>query len=345
MDPAHEQILSAALRAPSAHNAQPWRLIADAAGKCYELHYDHTDYLPFDPDDRDAYLCLGAFVETAALAAMRYGQRVEFTPVFARDGSDLFVGRITLRAARENDPADPLADAAADRHTNRCEYDRTPLPAALAEELEALGCVMVVPDLMSRLVAKASVCAWRDRRFVDDLATWLKLDDNHAPTGMTPAGLPLTKVETIALRVAFRARRLPAPLARVFASRDVRLLSHATAVAVLRSEDLSAASLFDAGRRLLRAWVAIGAAGFAYHPISIAVDRPETAPDVAAISETACPWRSFGSAIQPVPHLGRTDARSPMSYSRGCRRRTRVASAPSRQPRGQVQYLRRERQL
>ena len=307
MDPAHERVLTDALRAPSAHNAQPWRVIVDEALQCYELHYDHNDYLPFDPDDRDAYLCLGAFVETAALSAVRYGHRVDFTPVFAREGSDLFVGRVTIRAALESDPGDPLAEAAADRHTNRCEYDRTPLPAALVTELDALGCVMVSPELMSRLVAKASVCAWRDPRFVGDLGTWLKLDDNAAPAGMTPAGLPLTKVETTALRVAFRARRLPAPLARVFASRDVRLLRHATAVAVLQSDDLSAASLFDAGRRLLRAWVAIGSAGFAYHPISIAVDRPETAPDVAAISNAACPVAVFriGHPTGPAPRSNR----------------------------------------
>ncbi|HEY5456670.1 MAG TPA: hypothetical protein VIJ96_14475 [Acidothermaceae bacterium] len=307
MDLAHELILTDALRAPSAHNAQPWRLIADDAGACYELHYDHNDYLPFDPDDRDAYLCLGAFVETAALAAVRYGHRADFSPVFAREGSDLFVGRIAIREALASDPADPLADAAADRHTNRCEYDRTPLPPALLEELNALGCVLVAPESMSRLVGKASVHAWRDRRFVGDLATWIKLDDNHAPAGMTPAGLPLTKVETNALRVAFRARRLPAPLARVFASRDVRLLRHATAVAVLRADDMSAASLFDAGRRLLRAWVAIGAAGFAYHPISIAVDRPETAPDVAAISAVACPVAVFriGHPTGPAPRSNR----------------------------------------
>jgi hypothetical protein len=307
MDPAHEPILTAALRAPSAHNAQPWRLIADDAAGCYELHYDHNDYLPFDPDDRDAYLCLGAFVETAALAAVRHGQRVEFTPVFARENADLFVGRITIRAGTGSDAADPLAEPAADRHTNRCEYDRTPLPVALVDELRALGCVMVEPQSMSRLVAKASVCAWRDRRFVRDLASWLKLDDNDAPAGMTPAGLPLTKVETIALRAAFRARRLPAPLARVFASRDVRLLRHATAVAVLQADDLSAASLFDAGRRLLRAWVAIGAVGFAYHPISIAVDRPETAPDVATISGAACPVAVFriGHPTGPAPRSNR----------------------------------------
>lgn len=293
LDSTHEPILIAALRAPSAHNAQPWRLVEDHVSRCYELHYDHTDYLPYDPDDRDAYLCLGAFVETLSLAAIRYGQRAQFEPVFARDGSDLFVGRIRLRAAHAGDAGDVLAEPAADRHTNRCEYDATPMPPALVEELHVLGCVMVVPAAMSRLVAKASVCAWRDPRFVDDLRTWMKLDDNAAPAGMTPAGLPLTRVETAALRFAFKARRLPAPLARVFASRDVRLLRHATAVAVLQADNLSPASLFDAGRRLLRAWVAIGAAGFAYHPISIAVDRPETMPDVASISSTPCPVAVF----------------------------------------------------
>ena len=40
------RILTAALRAPSAHNAQPWRIRArDGA---YELHYDHHEYLPAD---------------------------------------------------------------------------------------------------------------------------------------------------------------------------------------------------------------------------------------------------------------------------------------------------------
>jgi nitroreductase len=293
LDPTHEPILTAALRAPSAHNAQPWRLVEDEAMQCYELHYDHTDYLPYDPDDRDAYLCLGAFVETLSLAAIRHGQRARFDGVFSRAGSDFFVGRISLRPAHSGDAGDVLAEPAVDRHTNRSEYDTTPLPAALVEELHVLGCVMVVPDAMSRLVAKASVCAWRDPRFVDDLHTWMKLDDNAAPVGMTPAGLPLTRVETAGLRLAFKAKRLPALLARVFASRDVRLLRHATTVAVLQADGLAPQELFDAGRRLLRAWVAIGAVGFACHPISIAVDRTETVGDVAAISSTPCPVAVF----------------------------------------------------
>jgi hypothetical protein len=109
------------------------------------------------------------------------------------------------------------------------------------------------------------------------------------------------------LLFALRLGRLPAPLARVFASRDVRLLSRATSVAVLSAPDLTPASLFDAGRRLLRAWVAINASGFAYHPISIAVDRPETAPAVGQISGVSFPVAVFrvGHPTKVAPRSNR----------------------------------------
>ena len=67
-----QAVLTESLRAPSAHNAQPWRITPQADGG-YELHYDHLDYLPYDPDDRDAYLAMGAFLETMILAAQRHG--------------------------------------------------------------------------------------------------------------------------------------------------------------------------------------------------------------------------------------------------------------------------------
>ena len=76
--PEHEPILRDALRAPSAHNAQAWRLTPITDTARYELHYDHNDYLPFDPDDRDAYLAMGAFYETLRLAAHRHGFNADF---------------------------------------------------------------------------------------------------------------------------------------------------------------------------------------------------------------------------------------------------------------------------
>jgi hypothetical protein len=303
----HRLILAEALRAPSAHNAQPWRLAVRPDGG-YELHYDYLDYLPYDPDDRDAYLAIGAFLETLDLAAQRHGLRSDFTPQFTRQGTDLLVGVLSLRTAAKDEVADPLAAAAADRRTNRHAYDRTPLPPDLRAGLAGLGCVLVPPRAMARLVTRASVLSWKDPRFVADLGRWTSADPG-APAGMTPAGLPLTRLEWAALRLAIRAGRLPAPLALAYSARDARLLARARAVAVLGAADLSAVTLVDAGRRLLRAWVTITAAGFACHPISIAVDRPETAPAVAARAGVAVPVAVFriGHPRRGAPRSNRRD--------------------------------------
>src|SRR5213592_1201148 len=123
LPPAHRRVLTAALRAPSAHNAQPWRIHLGDDG-CYQLHYDHHDYLPADPDDRDAYLCMGAFCETLALAAARDGLTADVRLVLDRTGNDLHVADVQLHPGTV---ADPLAASVAERATNRSRYTAEPL--------------------------------------------------------------------------------------------------------------------------------------------------------------------------------------------------------------------------
>lgn len=299
--PSHRQVLSEALRAPSAHNAQPWRLAVTPDGR-YQLHYNHLDYLPYDPGDRDAYLAIGAFLETAALAAQRHNLHMSVNPSFQRQGSDLLVGSLQFSPLPPGAVPDALAGPAAERRTNRHAYDRTPLPDPLRAQLTGLGCVLAPPRAMARLVARASALSWKDPRFVADLGRWTSADP-AAPAGMTPAGLPLTRLEWAMLQLAIRAGRLPAPVALAYASRDIRLLARAQAVAVLGAADLNPATVVDAGRSLLRCWVTIAAAGFACHPISIAVDRPETAPMVAAVTGLPVPVAVFriGHPRRPAP--------------------------------------------
>jgi hypothetical protein len=285
LPPLVRTILVEAQRAPSAHNAQPWRLLVDSADPTrVTLRYDFTEYLPHDPEDRDAMLATGAYVETVALAAARHGAVLEVEPVFRRVGDELVVCRFRVVPAGTTDVAvTRLAEAAADRHTNRGGYRRTPLTAELTQALTELGCRLVPPRRIAATVARASALSWRDERFVADLAAWTR-EEADAPDGMTATGLMLARYEWRALQLAFRSGRLPRPLALLFASRDVRLLRTAPAVAVLTAEGTSPEQLFDAGRRLLRAWVEVGAAGYVTHPISISVDRPETRPVVRALA-------------------------------------------------------------
>lgn len=284
LPPAHRRVLTAALRAPSAHNAQPWRIrvTADRIER-YELHYDHHDYLPADPEDRDAYLCMGAFCETLALAAAGEGLVADIRPVLLRHGADLHVADVTLRPGTVAGPlSDPLAVSIAGRATNRSRYTGEPLPAELTDALTKLRCALVPTQQVAGIVRRASVLSWRDRRFVGDLRAWISSDE--LPAGMSRRQLGLRGYEWLALRAAFALGRLPAPLARLFSARDVRLLGEAPAVAVLCADSDSPADLVEAGRRLLRAWTTICAQGFGYHPISIAIDRPDTRPEIAALA-------------------------------------------------------------
>jgi hypothetical protein len=296
---AHRPILDAALRAPSAHNAQPWRLtaVSDAGGTptgSYELHYDHTDYLPFDPDDRDAYLCMGALIETLALAAARLGHEAVVSPVFRRSATDLHVADIELveRTSPADDETLALAQAAADRHTNRSRYTKEPLPAAVVALIKREGGVLVDPPRMAKLVGRASKLSWVDRRFVADLERYCMRDES-SPRGMTRKGLMLARYEWAMLFGAFKLGRLPGPIGWLFSSRDIRLLRTAPAVVVLGADSLDPESLVAAGRRLLRIWAGICGAGYGYHPISVSIDRRETAPEVAAVSGIAVPAAVF----------------------------------------------------
>jgi hypothetical protein len=306
-------VLAAALRAPSAHNAQPWRIVPGPAHPAsgtarYELHYDHHDYLPHDPDDRDAYLCMGALLETLALAATRLGWAADVAGVLTRDGSDLHVADVTLSPARTPGPVTErrMADWAAGRHTNRSAYTREPLPAGLRLGLAGLGCALVEPARISRLVSRAGALSWQDRRFVADLERFCH-PDQDAPRGMTPAGLMLARYEWSLLNAVFSFGRLPGPLGVLASGRDIRLLRTAPAVAVLGANSLAPADLVAAGRRLLRAWSLICGQGFAYHPISVSVDRPETCPEVAAISGIPVPAAVFriGRPRRPAPPSNR----------------------------------------
>jgi hypothetical protein len=302
----HEDFLCAALRAPSAHNAQPWRLVP-SADDTYELHYDHVAYLPHDPDDRDAYLTMGAFYETLALSAERHGYLCTFEPRFERDGSDLFVGVVHVAVAPAGFRPGPLAAVVGDRVTNRRPYRRVPLPPMLAEDLAAHGCALIAPGSVLPMLRDASVASWMDPQFVKDLKRWMRFDDRDACDGMMPHALALGFLDRAGLRFALWRGRLRRPAARVYAHRDLALARASSTLAVLGAASMQPVDLFEAGRRLLRSWTIVSAAGYSTHPLSIVIDRPETAPRLAEASGVPVPVALFrvGYPSRGVPRSNR----------------------------------------
>jgi len=270
--------LSAALRAPSAHNAQPWRL-SRVEDDAYLLWYAFADKLRADPDDRDGLIAVGGFYETLHLASEAVGLHATIELSLSRHEAGINVGIVTFSVL--NGTPDALSAAIGKRQCNRHPFSRTPLPVGLAHDLEALDNVLLPPHHVARLVSRASVLSWRDRRFVADLEEWTRFDD-AAPDGMTLDCLRLNRLDVVALRVALALRTLPSWLAWIYAQRDVRLTRASGAMAVLIAKDRSPATLFDCGRRLIRSWTLINSLGYGWQPMSVVIDQ-ETVKDLSKL--------------------------------------------------------------
>jgi hypothetical protein len=271
-----QETLRGALRAPSAHNAQPWRLSRIRDG-LYLLWYAFADKLLADPDDRDGLIAVGGFFETLRLAAEVRGLHADFEPAVARHSSGISLGNV--RFSRLRGEPDPLSSAIDRRQCNRHPYSRQFLPPDLSHDLEGLGNILLPPKRVAGLVSQASILSWKDRRFVTDLETWTRFVD-VAPDGMTFDCLRVNRFDALALRVALRLGRLPGWLAWFYAQRDVRLTLASSAMAVLTVESRDPLALFECGRRLVRSWTLINSRGYAWHPMSVVIDQ-------ATVSELA----------------------------------------------------------
>jgi hypothetical protein len=273
------QTLVAALRAPSAHNAQPWRLTS-LGDDAYELWYAYADKLLADPDDRDGIIAVGGFYETLRLAAEARGLEAAFEPAVRHHAAGIGLGRVGF-GRLERSP-DPLAASIDRRQCNRQPYSRESLPGDVRAELETIGNILLpIPDVVG-LVSRASVLSWMDRRFVSDLERWTRFEP-VAPDGMTFDCLRVDRFDEVALRLALALGKLPRWLAWFYAQRDVRLTRASSAMAVLTVDRRDPLALFDCGRWLIRSWTLLNARGLAWHPMSVVIDQATVSDLVSLI--------------------------------------------------------------
>lgn len=283
-------LLNIAQRAPSAYNAQPWRLHS-LPDHSYLLKYTYADRLLSDTSDRNGLLSTGAFLETLSMAASLQGKQVTFEPNVVHRADGLELGKIRILSLSENgnQTLDPLAPFLSLRQTNRNPYEQLPLSPKLRRDLLNFGCVLLEPYVVAPLAGKASIMTWQDARFISDLKKWIHFNnEGNAPDGVTGESLCLSWTQRQAWNFARVSDRLAAPLARAYAQHDVHLIRHSTAIAVFSVENLAPLSLFECGRRFLRAWVTINAAAFSCHPMSLIVNQP-TVSELAQMAGVANP--------------------------------------------------------
>ena len=148
-----EALVSAAVKAPSGDNLQPWRFVLDVEASRIVVCVDETrDRSPMNVGQRMARMAVGAALENMFQTASSWGWQLELE-------EPIEPAAVALRVTHFHEIG--VQDSAIDRRvTNRRAYDRRPISADVLHRLEEQ-----TPDLDGVAhTGFVTVASWTDWR-------------------------------------------------------------------------------------------------------------------------------------------------------------------------------------
>lgn len=272
------RVVTAALRAPSGDNCQPWL-----------FHWDGRHLRIFQDDDRArhalnranhaSYLSLGCVIESLRIAASHEGMDIA-----VELGADRPACRASFTPAR-NAP-DGLLPALAKRETNRSVFEGgsadDPVFGAIRDDSNRFRNAQIkirqnFHPHFYRFLTAADAFVFADRRAHRDLFRWLRFGDDDVTRtrdGMSWRNLGVSLVESRILRLARRwgVQRF---LNRIGFLKQLqkdgyRALRSSAAIACITVTSDGPEALLEAGRIWLRSWCRLNDAGYGVQPLTSA---------------------------------------------------------------------------
>ena len=215
------RIVTAATRAPSIHNTQPWRFVAGPDR--LDVFYDRERALPvLDPTHRQQVMSCGiaaAFAEVALRAA----GAAATTELLPDPADEDHLATVTVAAAYEASDADrALAAAIEQRHTVRAAFEPRAVPTEVLDRLQreagGYGLWMKVVDREEEetatvfLLSQAEEMEQGDPAYLKELESWMRTDPgavDGVPVEAVPAGDPRDRPSNWLVRDFVVGARVP----------------------------------------------------------------------------------------------------------------------------------------
>jgi hypothetical protein len=278
MNSALEWLLTAAIRAPSGDNTQPWRFEVDSSTGHVQFFVDETrDPSPMNSGQRMARIAIGAALENLLRTAQANGwhSQLEAAPPAA-------VASLRVQAIAGGSPQ--TDSTIAQRVTNRRPYDGRSVSedvlARLKERTPPLEGVLTHWIVgRERLVPLAEVIGRADATMFGEPSmrrAFLKnIRFDAPPTAEVEEGLSLASLEVSGgQRMALKTMRwMPNWLLhaaggmKVFAATARSLIESAAGLCLVTAPDRQPATDLTVGRAMQRAWLALTAEGLAVQPM------------------------------------------------------------------------------
>ncbi len=280
-----EDIVAQACWAPSGGNVQPWKWIYKN-GILSLFHDVHYSYSFLDFKNRGSLIGLGAALENVVQRALYRGYRAEIE-ILAKDFDDRFIAQIQFFAIGDAKPNE-FSDLGADlnlRLTNRLKsIELKPVDKELKNKISQHleGGDFAVKWLEGEKLKKMAqiVGAVERQRILDPWghddfiaeARWTKEEAESTRNGVDLRTLDLNESDLVGFKLIKDAEAIAHlrnwDKGKALIKMSTDSLENSSALALIYTNDHSAASVLEGGRIVERLWVYLNKMGLAYQPVS-----------------------------------------------------------------------------